>query len=180
MRRAVFLDRDGVLNRAIVREGLPYPPANLDEFQLVPGAAAACGALKTAGFLLVVVTNQPDVARGTQKRETVELLNHALVSQVPLDDVRVCYHDAEDACHCRKPRAGLLLDAARDWQIDLTASYMIGDRWKDIAAGAQAGCTTVFIDWGYTEKQPATPDARVSSLAEGVDWVLARERTRPL
>ena len=180
MRRCVFLDRDGVLNRAIVREGLPYPPANLDEFQLVPGASEACAALKAAGFLLVVVTNQPDVARGSQKRETVESLNNALASQVAVDDVRVCYHDAPDACQCRKPRPGLLLDAARDWHIDLAASYMIGDRWKDIEAGAQAGCTTVFIDWGYSEKQPAAPDVRVSSLAEGVHWLLARERARGL
>ena len=180
MRRCVFLDRDGILNRAIVRGGLPYPPANLDEFQLLPGAAESCAALKAAGFLLVVVTNQPDVARGSQKRETVELLNHALISQIPVDDVRVCYHDGSDACDCRKPRAGLLLDAARDWHIDLSASYMIGDRWKDIEAGVRAGCTTVFIDLGYSEKQPATPDTRVSSLAEGVDWILARERARPL
>ncbi len=176
MRRCVFLDRDGVLNRAIVRAGLPYPPASVDEFELVPDAAEACAALKSAGFLLIVVTNQPDVARGTQKREMVELLNQTLASQIPVDEIRVCYHDSRDGCQCRKPRPGLLLDAARDWQIDLGHSYMIGDRWKDIEAGASAGCATVFIDWGYAEKQPDKPDSRVSSLAEGVDWVLGRER----
>ena len=172
MRSCVFLDRDGVLNRAIVRDGLPYPPASLDEFELMPGAAEACAALKAAGFLLIVVTNQPDVARGNQKRETVELLNQRLASLVPLDDIRVCYHDKADACHCRKPRPGLLLDAARDWQIDLARSYIIGDRWKDIEAGARANCSTVFLDWGYAEKLPESPDAHVSSLAEAVDWVV--------
>lgn len=172
MRRCVFLDRDGVLNRAIVRDGLPYPPANLSEFELLSDAAEACAALKSAGFLLVVVTNQPDVARGTQKRETVEQLNRALASEIPVDDIRVCYHDGKDACHCRKPRPGLLVDAARDLDIDLSRSYMIGDRWKDIEAGSRAGCTTVFIDRGYAEKQPEAPDYCAGSLLEGAEWIL--------
>ncbi len=175
MRRCVFLDRDGVLNRAIVRDGLPYPPASLAEFELMPGAAGACAALKSAGFLLVVVTNQPDVARGTQTREAVERINQALRSQIPVDDIRVCYHDGKDACHCRKPRPGLLLDAARDFQIDLSRSYMIGDRWKDIEAGYRAGCTTVFLDWNYDEKQPEAPNFRASSLRTAVEWILAAE-----
>jgi len=176
MRRCVFLDRDGVLNRAIVRAGLPYPPADLSEFALMPGAAEACAALKSAGFLLVVVTNQPDVARGTQKRETVESINQALASQISVDDIRVCYHDGRDDCPCRKPRAGLLLDAARDFAIDLAQSYMIGDRWKDIEAGVRAGCSTIFIDWSYAEKQPEAPDFRADSLAAAVEWILGKDR----
>ncbi len=175
MRRCVFLDRDGVLNRAMVRAGLPYPPQNLAEFALMPGAAEACAALKSAGFLLIVVTNQPDVARGTQTQEAVALLNDALRSQIELDEIRVCYHDGRDACQCRKPRPGLLLDAARDWQIDLAGSYLIGDRWKDIEAGAGVGCTTIFIDCGYAEKQPQSPDRRVHSIGEAAEWILQRE-----
>jgi D-glycero-D-manno-heptose 1,7-bisphosphate phosphatase len=175
MRRCVFIDRDGVLNRAIVRNGLPYPPADLAEFELMPGAAQACEALRSAGYLLVVVTNQPDVARGSQLRDTVERLNETLASQIPVDDIRVCYHDGPDGCQCRKPRPGLLLDAARDLHIDLARSYMIGDRWKDIEAGARAGCTTVFLDWHYSEKQPAAPDYRADSIIAAAKWILDRE-----
>ena len=170
--RAVFLDRDGVLNRAIVREGKPYPPSGLAEFEVLPGVVDACTALRAAGFLLIVVTNQPDVARGTQRREVVEAINDALRAQVPLDDIRACYHDEADGCTCRKPRPGLLLEAARDWQIDLTSSFVVGDRWKDIEAGQRAGCTTILIDYGYAEAQQSVPDHCVRSLAEAADWIL--------
>lgn len=171
-RRAVFLDRDGVLIRATVREGMPRPPASLAELELLPGVAEACAMLHEAGFLLIVVTNQPDVARGTQRREVVEAINHALRDQLPLDDIRVCYHDDADHCPCRKPEPGLLLQAAHDWSIDLSVSFMIGDRWKDIEAGRRAGCKTIFVDYGYAERKPDRPDHRVSSLIEAVDWIL--------
>src|SRR5262249_35905993 len=134
MRRAVFLDRDGVLNRAVVRDGKPYPPARLEQLEILPGVVEACITLRTAGFTLVVVTNQPDVARGTQQRAVVQAINEVLRAQVPLDDFRVCYHDEPDGCTCRKPQPGLLLQAARDWQIDLVSSFMVGDSWRDIEA----------------------------------------------
>jgi len=175
MRRCVFLDRDGVLNRAIVRGGLPYPPANPSEFELLPRAAEACVALKSAGFLLVVVTNQPDVARGTQTRQAVESINAALAAQIPVDSIRVCYHDGKDGCACRKPLPGLLLEAAREFEIDLARSYMVGDRWKDVEAGTRAGCTTVFLDCHYAEKQPESPDHRADSLAEAAEWILSHK-----
>jgi len=174
MRRAVFLDRDGVLNRAIVRNGTPYPPSGLAEFEVLPGVVEACAALRAAGFLLIVVTNQPDVARGTQRREVVEAINDALRAQVPLDDIRVCYHDGVDGCTCRKPQPGLLLQAAQDWQIDLANSFLVGDRWKDIEAGRRAGCTTILIDYGYAEAQRSVPDCSVRSLAEADTWILDR------
>lgn len=174
MRRAVFLDRDGVLNRAVVRDGKPYPPAGLEQFEILPGVVEACLTLRAAGFILVVVTNQPDVARGTQQREVVEAINEALRAQVLLDDIWVCYHDEPDGCTCRKPRSGLLLQAAQDWQIDLANSFMVGDRWRDIEAGRRAGCATVFIDYGYTEPQRSVPDCSVRSLAEAVDWIMNR------
>ena len=170
--RAVFLDRDGVLNRAHVREGKPYPPASPAELEILPGAVEACGALREAGFLLIAVTNQPDVARGTQLREVVEAINQVLHNHLPLDDIQVCYHDDVDRCPCRKPEPGLLLKAARDWDIDLSASFMVGDRWKDIEAGRRAGCKTIFVDHGYAEKEPENPDHRVSSLMEAVGWIL--------
>jgi transaldolase len=176
MRRAVFLDRDGVLNRAIVRNGKPYPPSGPAELEVLPGVIDACIALRAAGFLLVVVTNQPDVARGTQRRELVEAINDALRAQVPLDDIRVCYHDEPDGCTCRKPRPGLLLQAARDGQIDLANSFLVGDRWRDIEAGHRAGCTTILINYGYTEAQQSAPDCYVRSLPEAADWILNQRK----
>jgi D-glycero-D-manno-heptose 1,7-bisphosphate phosphatase len=172
LRQAVFLDRDGVLNRADVRDGKPYPPADLDEVEILPGVVEACTTLHEAGFLLIAVTNQPDVARGAQHREIVEAINQVLQAHLPLDDVRVCYHDDIDHCSCRKPEPGLLLEATRDWDIDLSTSFMVGDRWKDVEAGQRAGCKTVFVDCGYAEGAPDSPDLRVASLVEAVSWIL--------
>ncbi len=174
MRRAVFLDRDGVLNQTIVRNRKPYPPPGPAELEVLPGVAEACTALKGAGFLLIVVTNQPDVARGTQRRDVVEAINSKLCTEISIDDIRVCYHDEQDGCICRKPRPGLLLHAARDWNVDLKISYLVGDRWKDIEAGRRAGCTTVLIDYGYVEAQQSMADYRAGSLAEAVDWIISR------
>ena len=175
-RRAVFLDRDGVINRAFLRGGVPRPPSSLDELEILPGVPEALARLKSAGFRLIVVTNQPDVARGVLSRESVEAVHDMLSAQLPLDEVRVCWHDDVDRCRCRKPGPGMLLDAAREANLDLTSSYMVGDRWRDVEAGKRAGCITVFVDHGYDEPRPPVPDARVGSLAEGADWILARER----
>jgi len=173
LRLAVFLDRDGVLNEPVIREGKPYPPASVDELQITPSAADALARLKAREFLLFVVSNQPDVARGTQKREVVEEIGLRLRSALPVDDILTCFHDDPDACDCRKPRPGLLLRAASRYGIDLSRSYLAGDRWRDIDAGANAGCRTIWIDRGYDERPPsAVPDARVGSLPEAVDWIL--------
>ena len=183
-RPAAFLDRDGVLNRACIRDGKPYPPASLAELEILPDVLDALHALKAAGLLLIGATNQPDVARGTQRRDTVEAINTKLCATLPLDQLLVCYHDDRDDCACRKPRPGLLLDAAAKHGIDLAASYMIGDRWRDIGAGRGAGCTTVWIDRGYTEPWPegCVADHTVASLAEAAAWIIAhaqqRQRTR--
>lgn len=174
MAKAVFLDRDGVINRAIVREGKPYPPADLGELEILPGVKDALLTLKAAGYLLVVVTNQPDVARGTTPRETVEAINDALGAALPIDEFRTCYHDSGDGCDCRKPLPGALLSAAAKHGIALSDSFMVGDRWRDIEAGEKAGCHTIFIDYGYTEKQPEAPDYRVSSLSEAADVILGK------
>jgi D-sedoheptulose 7-phosphate isomerase len=172
-RRAVFLDRDGVLSEAVVRNGKPYAPAGLGDFRISPDAAEALARLKKENFLLLVVTNQPDVARGNQTRENVEQMNRRLRDELPLDDVFTCFHDDADACDCRKPRPGLVLNAAQQYGIDLSRSYFAGDRWRDIDAGANAGCKTILIDHGYAEQKPAAvPDARVKSLPEAVDWIL--------
>jgi len=175
-RRAVFLDRDGVLNRAMVRDGKPYPPASPSELEIIPDTAGALADLKKLGFLLVVVTNQPDVGRGTQKREVVEAIHDRLREALPLDDVLVCFHTDNDACDCRKPRPGLIFRAAERYGIDVTASYMIGDRWRDIEAGERAGCRTVLIDYGYREQAPSVgPAVRVTSLRAATDWIASQK-----
>ena len=173
MARAVFLDRDGVLNAAIVRNGKPFPPASVEELQIFPEAPEALAALKQRGFLLIVITNQPDVARGTQTKSSVEAIHAALTAALPLDAVFTCYHDDADRCDCRKPKPGMLLRAFQDFKIDASLSYMVGDRWRDIDAGASAGCKTVWIDYNYAERAPASRvDARVASVAEAAAWII--------
>lgn len=173
---AVFLDRDGVLNKATVSSGRPYPPASVEELEIPPDVPQALDRLKAAGYRLVVVTNQPDVARRDQRRDVVEAINRALAECLPLDEFRVCYHEDRDGCDCRKPKPGLLL---RPPAHDLGRSVMVGDRWRDIEAGQRAGVrATVLIDRGYREPCPVVPSARVSSLGEAVDWILALDRER--
>jgi len=177
MRPAVFLDRDGVVNDAVVRSGKPYPPASVGELSVLPDVAPALGRLKAAGYRLVVVTNQPDVARGRQRREVVEAINAALAARLPIDEFRVCYHDDIDHCQCRKPLPGLLLQAPDH---DLGRSVMIGDRWRDIEAGQRARVrATILIDHGYDEGCAVDPDVRVASLGEAADWVLRLHARSP-
>jgi D-glycero-D-manno-heptose 1,7-bisphosphate phosphatase len=168
---AVFLDRDGVLNRAIVRGGRPYPPATLEEFSILPGVLDACEALRRAGFVLLVVTNQPDIARGVQDRATVDEFHELLLRTLPIDEVYVCPHDDADGCDCRKPCPGMLLEAARDRNLNLGSSVMVGDRWRDVEAGRRAGCRTIFIDRGYSEPAPSNPDATVDDLGQAAAWI---------
>lgn len=171
--RAVFLDRDGVLNQAIVVKGKPYSPHSLDELLIPEGVLAALQLLKQANFLLIGATNQPDVARGTTTRTMVELINQKLLDALPLDEIRVCYHEDQDQCECRKPLPGLLLQAARDYHIDLKHSYMIGDRWKDVVAGKSAGCKTIWLNYHYQEEFLADqPDFTANSLLAAAKWIL--------
>ncbi|MFA6311935.1 MAG: HAD-IIIA family hydrolase [Sterolibacterium sp.] len=168
----MFVDRDGVINRAVVRDGKPYPPATLNELEILPGVERAAMTLREAGFLIVVVTNQPDVATGVQCREVVETMHAELLVAGLCDDIKACYHTDADGCDCRKPKPGMLLEAARDWKIDLARSFMVGDRWRDIAAGKAAGCYTFFIDYKYRERRPEDPDAVVASLEDAGRLIL--------
>jgi len=177
MARAVFLDRDGVINRTLIRGGKPFAPTRLDEFAILPDVPDATKALHEAGYLLIVATNQPDIAAGKTTAETVAAMHDLIKKTLPVDDIRVCFHVDADNCNCRKPKPGLLLAAAADHRIDLGASWMVGDRWRDVDAGRAAGCRTVFVDRGYDETLPNPPDVTVRSLGEAVPFILARSAT---
>lgn len=173
LKRAVFLDRDGVINRAVTKDGKPYPPSSVAEVEVLPGVRDALEKLKAAGFSLICVTNQPDVVRGKQKKEIVEAIHGRLIDSLCIDEILVCYHDDGDKCRCRKPLPGMLLEASGRLGIDLKKSFMVGDRWRDIEAGQNAGCRTILIEYGYDEKRPSRPpDVKVDSLGRAADWIL--------
>jgi D-glycero-D-manno-heptose 1,7-bisphosphate phosphatase len=174
--RAVFLDRDGVINRVILRDGMPSPPSHLEDFQLYDDVPEGCLRLKAAKFLLIVITNQPDVGRGTQSREMVEAMTLKMQSALPtLDRIEICYHAGErygEACSCRKPLPGLILRAAAELNIDMKQSYVIGDRWRDVDCARAAGCHAVFIQRGYKEALRQKPDFTVLNFDQAVNTVL--------
>lgn len=178
LRPAVFLDRDGVLNRTTVRAGTPCPPGSLAEVEILPGVENALRRLRERGLPLIVVTNQPDVARGTQKQAAVEEINTFLARSLGVTAVYTCYHDNTDDCVCRKPRPGMLDRAAQEHGIDLTRSFMVGDRWGDVAAGAAAGCTTLLIDMPYSQTARCTPDFKVADLAEAAEIILIQHSSK--
>ena len=151
---------------------MPRPPQSLEDFELLTGAVEAVERLRDAGFAVVIVTNQPDVAHGHQRRAVVESMNEVLREALEPDSIMVCYHSEADGCECRKPAPGMLLAAAQELGLDLARSFMVGDRWRDIDAGRRAGCQTVFVDREYEERRPEAPDAIVSDLTEAVDWIL--------
>jgi D-glycero-D-manno-heptose 1,7-bisphosphate phosphatase len=178
-RRAVFLDRDGVLVIPEMRDGRSYAPRNLNDFQLYPQAKAALAALRQAGYLLIVVTNQPDVGKGLILPSTLDQMHDRIRKELCVDRIEVCPHTQADECSCRKPKPGMLLRVASECQIDLTKSFMVGDRASDVAAGLAAGCETIFIDLDYaSELKPESPGHTVRSIAEAARIILtANERT---
>ena len=177
-RPAVFLDRDGVINRTHVVDGVPHPPASAAECEILPGVADAMAQLKAEGLPLIVVTNQPDVARGSQTQAVVEEINGCLRSRLPIDAVCVCYHDNADGCDCRKPKPGMLVRAAEEHHLDLGSSFMVGDRSGDVLAGAAAGCKTFLVDLPYSKADRCSPDAKVADLPEAARRIVAIVRER--
>lgn len=170
--KAVFLDRDGVINQLIIRNGKAQAPYTLEEFALFPGVEQACLDLKAAKFLLVVVTNQPDVSRGWTTVESVDLINGKIRELLPIDAIEICFHTDVDQCHCRKPLPGMLVEASKRLNIDLTRSFMVGDRYGDIAAGIKAGCTTILVGPGDQQGNHPDPHFRAPSLWESSRWIL--------
>ena len=175
MKKAVFLDRDGVLNRVFIKNGKPFPPIDLKSVEILEGVKDTIIALKKADWLVIVVTNQPDVARKLTSKKNVEKINSHLKLILQFDEIYTCYHDNSDSCECRKPKPGMLEEASRKNKIILKNSYMIGDRWSDIEAGNRAGCKTIFIDYNYKEKRPVNFDFRVKSINEAAKIILKNE-----
>ena len=172
MVKAVFLDRDGVINRSIVRDGKPYAPRSLAEFELLPGVEKACADLAAAGFLLLVVTNQPDIGNGLVSAAIVEQMHQKLLQLLPIKKIYMCPHRQDAGCACRKPKPGMLLAAKEEFGIDMAASFMAGDRHSDVCAGISAGCTPVFIDHEYVETPDFTVTMRAKSLLEANRYIL--------
>jgi D-glycero-D-manno-heptose 1,7-bisphosphate phosphatase len=170
--KAVFLDRDGVINANLERNGKPVAPTSLAEFRILPRVDYSARLLKEAGFLLIIVTNQPDVANGLTSKATIEAMHEEVRQRLPIDDIMVCFHTDSDHCTCRKPKPGMILKAAAKHGIELAASYLVGDRWRDVHAGRAAGCRTIFVDYGYPQDQPVEPDKVVHSLLEATEFIL--------
>lgn len=173
MRRAVFLDRDGVINANLERDGRPVAPTTLAEFRILPGVEDAVRRLKERGYLVIVITNQPDVANGLTERSTVEAMHDVIRARLLVDDIKTCFHNDAAGCECRKPKPGLILTAAAEHGIDLAGSYVVGDRWRDVAAGRAAGCSTIFIDYGYKQDGANFPDKVTGSLPEATSFILS-------
>lgn len=166
-RRAVFLDRDGVLNEAIVKNGVSQPPACARHMVLCAHAGPALDRLRRLGLLRICVTNQPDVARGSRTRANVDSMNRRIRVLLHLDDLYACLHDNRDNCQCRKPKPGMLLAAARKWNIDLAQSWMVGDRESDILAGRAAGCRTILLP----APQLAVPQTQADYICRDLEEV---------
>ncbi|MFH1931655.1 MAG: HAD-IIIA family hydrolase [Pseudomonadota bacterium] len=169
-RRAVFLDRDGVINHAIVRAGKAFSPCTREEFTMGTDVAASISTLKNSGFKVIVVTNQPDIARGKLEQDNLDWMTDKIRKETKVDDIIVCPHDDGDECDCRKPLPGMILHSAEKWGIDLANSYMIGDGWKDMEAGRQAGCRCILIDTAYNKDVDC--ERRVKTLAQAVQCIL--------
>lgn len=175
LRAAVFLDRDGVLNEVQVRDGVPVPPPSVEQMRLLPGVTSACNRLHELGYVLVVVTNQPDIARGTQSRSEVDRMHAYLRERLPLDEIVVCPHDDADGCSCRKPKPGLLVETAQRLGLDLARSFCVGDRWRDIEAAQRAGVPSIYVDRGYGERKAVGADTVVSSLLDAIPFIESQE-----
>jgi D-glycero-D-manno-heptose 1,7-bisphosphate phosphatase len=171
MNKAVFFDRDGVINRPIVRDGRPHPPHSAAEWEWMPDVHTTLSALRDRGYLLFIFTNQPDVARGAQTRAAVEAFHQRIGSELPITRIYTCFHDDADGCACRKPKPGMIFQGRDDYGIDLSASWVVGDRWRDIEAGKAAGCRTIHVNHGYDETPAVGYDHQIDSLNQLLHWI---------
>ena len=174
-RRAVFFDRDGVLVKATIRNGYAYGPMSLNEFELLPGISEPVRRVRAAGFLTVLATNQPGISRGALDWGILNEMHARLQAAAPLDAIYVCPHTDADACACRKPKAGMLREAAERLGIELAASYFVGDTGRDADAAVAAGVTPILLDTYYN--QDVQVRHRVADLASAVDLIIAGSAT---
>lgn len=176
MTRAVFLDRDGVLNAIVERDGKPASPRTPDELEIVADALATLTALKAQGFALFVVTNQPDVSRGLMTGASLDAIHAKLTAALPVDEILACRHDNADNCHCRKPKPGLILDLAQRHGVDLSQSWMVGDQDRDIACGKAAGCRTILLERPYNSGSASVADYVLESLSQSIPVIAPAPR----
>jgi D-glycero-D-manno-heptose 1,7-bisphosphate phosphatase len=174
MKKAIFLDRDGVINQTVFKMGKPRAPYNLEEFKFIPGVEEAVRKFKDRGYLIIVVTNQADAARGWVKKKQVDLVNEHVRFNLHVDSIKVCFHTEFDTCLCRKPKPGMLLEAAAEFDIDLNSSYMVGDRMIDVEAGVTAGCTSILVGPGDETGSSTEPHHVCEDLLMASRWILTR------
>src|SRR5260221_11069889 len=172
MRRAVFLDRDGVVNRNIMRDGKPCAPRTLRDFRLLPAARQAVAALRDAGFLIFIVTNHADIGNGFIAADIVRQMHERLGRVLAPDAIEMCPDRQDEGCACRKPQPGMLTNAAERLGIDLASSIMIGDRWSDMVAGRSVGCYTILVQRTRVGKEHIDADAVVPSLRAAARRIL--------
>jgi D-glycero-D-manno-heptose 1,7-bisphosphate phosphatase len=179
MNKSVFFDRDGIINKALVKNNKPYSPLTVKEFKFTDYIKLGCEALERAGFFLFIVTNQPEISRGNLQQNELNLINLLIYQTLPVKEILVCPHSHEDLCSCRKPSAKMISDAANSYNIDLKNSWLIGDRWKDIDCGFKAGCKTIFVDYNYDEILKEKPNFIVSSVSSAINIILEESKKRP-
>jgi D-glycero-D-manno-heptose 1,7-bisphosphate phosphatase len=177
MNRAVFLDRDGVINKVILRNGKPFSPRKIEDFELCDGIKEFLLVSKNEGFLNIAITNQPDIARKLVEWDTLNAMHKIIIENLDVNDIFVCPHDSSDNCLCRKPKAGMLFNAAEKWNIDLPSSFLIGDQWKDMEAGKNAGCITILLECIYNKE--ANSDFRVKNLQSAIEIITNKRRKTP-
>jgi len=169
--KAIFIDRDGVINRVIMRDGKPSSPWKLEEFEILPDVKECLKAFKKMGFLNIIFTSQPDISRGSLKMEELKKMHKVISETLLVDEIKFCPHDDKDNCSCRKPKPGLILDAVKKWSIDLDKSYVVGDSWKDIGAGKSAGCKTFLLRREYNKNYQKDYDFEISNLKQMVEII---------
>ena len=170
-KKGIFFDRDGVINKSLILNNKPYPPKSLKDFEFFENIEKTLEQVRKSGFMSFIFTNQPDVARGALGKDKIEEINKYIYSKLPINKIYCCYHDDKDNCECRKPKAGMLYEAAKEFDVDLKKSFVVGDRWRDIDAGNLAGCKTIFIDYGYSEKLKTKPDYTINKIDEIIDLI---------
>ena len=174
MKRAVFLDRDGVVNEVVFRNGEVASPRSLEEFTWTEDIQKAINQLKSASFLVFIITNQPDIARKKMDPLFLDQVSKLIHQELPIDEIVVCPHDNQDNCPCRKPKPGMILTLAQKWNIDLSQSFLIGDSWKDMSAGKAANCKTILIQRDYNLETEA--DFKVKNMASATDLIFFANR----